>query len=136
MGAAASTGSKASKEADRIFSKADNDKNGKLSVEELSDAAQKYGVKIEKAWHGKTLKSQARPGLARLGQAWPSLARPWAPRARPQFPGPMPKARGRGPQAPGQALGAVAQARDPCLQIIHCFRWQFGLPAIRLLGSI
>ena len=57
MGAAASTGSKASKEADKIFSKADKDKNGKLSVEELSDAAQKYGVEFKKAWPRERIES-------------------------------------------------------------------------------
>lgn len=50
MGAAASTGSKAQKAADQIFTKADKDKNGKLSVDELIAAAQKYGEDVKKAW--------------------------------------------------------------------------------------
>ena len=50
MGAAASTGSRAAKEADKVFGKVDTDKNGKLSVAELSAASQKYGAEIKRDW--------------------------------------------------------------------------------------
>ena len=50
MGAAASTGTKATKEAEKIFTKIDKDKNGKLSITELTEAATKYGEDIKKAW--------------------------------------------------------------------------------------